>query len=267
MLCLLVWASASASASASARASASASARASASASARASAVKGFTPCITAHKNMTSKEITRLYELMEIVHDTFEKHKVRYFITGGTLLGAVRHGGLIPWDDDIDIGVLEADLGPLHHAITDLTAQDIICKPMGNYAEMNFYFAKDAESRFPFIDVFYYVMDGANCTLSKPASKLEWPEEYYQTREMFPLKKVPYGHLSLPAPAGKTHAVYLARSYGEDWLTHFKTGFDHKYGAWKAKEEGGLPPESRCYSAASATSTASAASAASAAAD
>ncbi|HBW13332.1 MAG TPA: hypothetical protein DEF30_05890 [Proteiniclasticum sp.] len=51
----------------------------------------------------------RLFEMMISFHDICVENNIRYYMLGGTLLGAVRHEGFIPWDDDIDIGLLRAD--------------------------------------------------------------------------------------------------------------------------------------------------------------
>lgn len=47
------------------------------------------------------KEI--LKEILNAFHEFCGEHKLQYYLTGGTLLGAVRHRGFIPWDDDIDV--------------------------------------------------------------------------------------------------------------------------------------------------------------------
>lgn len=48
-------------------------------------------------------------EVLEVVDKICKRHGLQYFAEGGTLLGAIRHGGFIPWDDDLDICMKRED--------------------------------------------------------------------------------------------------------------------------------------------------------------
>lgn len=48
-------------------------------------------------------------ELLRIFVNICEKYNIPYYVVCGTALGAVKYGGFIPWDDDIDVGLLRQD--------------------------------------------------------------------------------------------------------------------------------------------------------------
>ncbi len=50
-----------------------------------------------------------MLEMLIFFDDICKKHNIKYWLSSGTCLGAVRHGGFIPWDDDLDVEMLRED--------------------------------------------------------------------------------------------------------------------------------------------------------------
>lgn len=59
-------------------------------------------------KVLRKLQLTEL-EILDVISCFCKERGISWFMDSGTCLGAVRHGGFIPWDDDIDIGMLRED--------------------------------------------------------------------------------------------------------------------------------------------------------------
>ena len=70
-------------------------------------------------------------EMLKAIADLCEKYDIRYTLYCGTLLGAVRHGGFIPWDDDIDIAMPLKDYRRFQKAAGELPPR-FVCTHLGN---------------------------------------------------------------------------------------------------------------------------------------
>lgn len=58
-------------------------------------------------------------EALQFIEDLSQKHGLKYRLLAGSVLGAVRHGGFIPWDDDIDVGICVEDLDAFEAAVQE----------------------------------------------------------------------------------------------------------------------------------------------------
>ncbi len=69
------------------------------------------------YKQYEPEDLKRVQSIQKEILTEFaefcNKHQLRYFLIYGTALGAVRHKGFIPWDDDIDVGMLREDYDKL----------------------------------------------------------------------------------------------------------------------------------------------------------
>lgn len=72
--------------------------------------------------SMLRRQQQRMLEMMTWLDDVCRRHRIPYWLGSGTLLGAVRHGGFIPWDDDVDIEFRREDYPRLLQVLTQETA-------------------------------------------------------------------------------------------------------------------------------------------------
>lgn len=84
--------------------------------------------------SMLRKQQLRMLEILLYIDKICKENNIKYWLSSGTLLGAVRHGGFIPWDDDLDIEMLREDYEKFLKVFTDNDNYALqTCKSDENY--------------------------------------------------------------------------------------------------------------------------------------
>lgn len=80
----------------------------------------------------------KLLEMMDWLHGFCVENQIRYYAIGGTLLGAMRHHGFIPWDDDIDVGMPRRDYARFQELTSSLTGRYVVETPLSIAADYRY---------------------------------------------------------------------------------------------------------------------------------
>lgn len=139
----------------------------------------------------------RLYYLWFSCQKALDDLHITYWATGGTLLGAIRHRGIIGWDDDIDISIHISDVTKLSSfenyglfvTHSKLLAFEHIPNVYGLY-QVKF---KNHDS--PTIDIFI-----SESSLRSGKTKFvnnQFPNQTFENKDLFPVKSVPFGPCSI----------------------------------------------------------------------
>jgi len=80
-----------------------------------------------------------------------DRHNLRYYVTDGTALGAVRHAGFIPWDDDLDVAMPRPDYNKFLRIASEELPEHLKIVTWKNTPEYNLLFAKVQETRRDYV--------------------------------------------------------------------------------------------------------------------
>lgn len=73
----------------------------------------------------------KLIKMLDEIDKIFKENNLTYFLLGGSVLGAIRHKGIIPWDDDIDIGLYRKDFERMEKIILKYLPKELMYSKIG----------------------------------------------------------------------------------------------------------------------------------------
>ena len=165
-----------------------------------------------------------MIRMLKILDHICSSENIAYWMTAGTLIGALRHGGMIPWDSDIDVAMTEEDYARFV-AVAERLPDDIFFQNQdtdphyrhdimaklrdrhSSYFEWQWKNPKDRAQNGLQVDLIFYRENQAG-QLVNP-----FRQTAYERDEIFPLERVEFEGAMLLVPKNPAH--YIARRYGD----------------------------------------------------
>jgi hypothetical protein len=152
--------------------------------------------------------IVKLQNICQLLTDS----NIEYCIVGGTLLGCFRHGGFIPWDDDIDILVHENDMYKLANLFPDIfelvPTETITC----SYHEGFRHFAVWRGAVH--VDIWPWKSNNAQ------PHKIQTFIGYFDMHRWFPVRKARFADLIVSVPHDPIYVIEY--NFGKQWRDTIK---------------------------------------------
>lgn len=173
------------------------------------------------------KQLQKNIKLLKKVIDFLDSHELEYWVTAGTLLGAIRDKTMIQWDDDTDIAMKNEIINKLLLYENDLHKQNLgIAKWWGGYK----IYLLDGENtgdnwKYPWVDIFTVIYDDVNnrYVYESEQARMYWPNEYFD-KDIYPLIMQQFDDYYVKCP--NNYMNFLNRAF-PNWKNKGIVTYDH----------------------------------------
>lgn len=172
------------------------------------------------------KTFKQLLKIIKLWNEMTKEAGIDYWACGGTLLGAVRHSGFIPWDNDIDISIMLSDLKKVKKNLD----KHPVLKYYESMCGLRVYVGDDDNDNETVMDIFicdyYNKITVKFCGyLSDEGDPTWWiselfPNQHIYSSELYPLKELAFEDTTIIVPNNEINVLY--RNFSDQCLTACK---------------------------------------------